>query len=110
MLNGSDEAARMVLSALTRPPAGRARRSSSRSSRPATSGRAVFSYLLPRVDRKAMQPVYLGVVEALGTLGSEPAVDGRSATRCAGWWAPLQTRRLRAAAAGASAGSARRPR
>ena len=103
VLNGTDEASEILLKALASADA-RTRRSitselvSMRDERAAP----LFCYLLRHADRRALQQVYLSSIEALGTFGGTAAVEALSfALHQGDWWAPLRTRRMRAAAAGA---------
>jgi HEAT repeat protein len=62
----------------------------------------LFRYLLTRIDRKALQPVYLAAIERLGAVGGPDAVDALAhALNDGGWWPPFQDRRHHAAAADA---------
>jgi HEAT repeat protein len=53
------------------------------------------------MDRRALPQVHLAAIEALGTFGGAAGVDAlKVALHQGDWWAPLRTRRQRAAAAG----------
>jgi hypothetical protein len=101
VMNGSDEASRILLHAIT-ATSGRSREtllnelSSMRDERAAP----LFCYLVRHMDRRKEQQLYLSAVEALGTFGGPDAVEALKAALYQGdFWSPLQTRRLRAAAA-----------
>jgi hypothetical protein len=61
----------------------------------------LFSYIVRRGDyRKALRPIYLRAVGALGRFGSDEAIDALKLGLYRGeWWAPFRTAVLRAAAA-----------
>lgn len=103
MLNGSDAAGAILVQALD-TATGRARQTllteltSMRDERAAP----LFGYLVRHLDRARHPQLYLAAIEALGTLGGPAAVDALAAALERGSWrAPLQTRRIRAAAAAA---------
>lgn len=103
VLNGTDEASGILLKALASANA-RTRQSitselvSMRDERAAP----LFCYLLRHADRRTLQQVYLTSIEALGTFGGADAVEALKFALYRGdWWAPLRTRRMRDAAAGA---------
>jgi hypothetical protein len=101
VLNGSEAAAKILLGALQKA-SGRTKAALIKELVSTRDGRAgpMFCYLLRRVDRGALQPVYVGAIEALGTIGGDAAVETLAfALHQGDWWAPLRTRRLRAAAA-----------
>jgi hypothetical protein len=101
VLNGSDEASRTLLQAIT-SASGRSRETllneltSMRDERAAP----LFSYLVRHMDRRKEQQLYISSVEALGTIGGPDAVEAlRVALHQGDFWSPLATRRLRSAAA-----------
>lgn len=103
VLNGTEEACAILLHALAGTNA-RTRQSittelaSMRDERSAP----LFCHLLRRADRGALQQVYLQSIEALGTIGSAEGIEALTfALYQSQWWAPLRTRRIREAAAGA---------
>lgn len=103
VLNGTDEASGILMKALASANA-RTRQSitselvSMRDERAAP----LFCYLLRHADRRTLQQVYLTSIEALGTFGGADAVQALKVALYQGdWWAPLRTRRMRNAAAGA---------
>ena len=103
VLNGTDEASDILLKALASASA-RTRQSitselvSMRDERAAP----LFCYLLRHADRRTLEQVHLTSIEALGTIGGADAVQALKAALYQGdWWAPLRTRRIRDAAAGA---------
>lgn len=62
----------------------------------------LFCYLIRHASRQTLQRVYMTSIEALGTFGGADAVEAlKFALRKGEWWAPLRTRRIREAAAGA---------
>lgn len=101
LMNGSDAAAALLLGALQKAT-GRTRSALIHelvSTRDSRSG-PILSYLLRRVDRRALQPVYVGAIETLGHVGGDEAVQAlKFALHQGDWWAPMRTRRFRAAAA-----------
>jgi hypothetical protein len=103
LLNGSDEASGILLRALA-TASGRSRETlvnellSTRDERAAP----LFCYVVRHVDRGKFQQVYTAALTALGVFGGPDAVDALTfALRQGEWWAPLRTRRFRAAAAAA---------
>ena len=103
VMNGSDEASKILMQAIM-SASGRTRETlvneltSMRDERAAP----VFSYLVRHMDRRKENRLYQSSVEALGTYGGPDAVDAlKSALYQGDFWSPLQTRRVRAAAAGA---------
>jgi HEAT repeat protein len=101
MFNGTEAAAKILLGALT-SATGRSRETLISELGKVRDERAgpVFAYLLRRVDRRALQPVYLSAIEALGSAGGTDAVGALTFALMQGdWWAPMRTRRLREAAA-----------
>ncbi|HEX5475977.1 MAG TPA: HEAT repeat domain-containing protein [Vicinamibacterales bacterium] len=101
VLNGSDAAADILMAALT-ATTGRPRQSLMTELATMRDERAgpLFCYLLRHLDRKAFPAVYLGAIEALGAFGGPDAVEAlKEALQHGELWAPLRTRRTRAAAA-----------
>ena len=103
VMNGSEQASRILLQAVT-SGTGRTRETllteltSTRDERAAP----LVSYLVRHLDRRKEQQLYLASVEALGTFGGTDAVAAlKFALHQGDWWSPLQTRRLRVAAAAA---------
>jgi HEAT repeat protein len=103
VLNASDEATAILMRALA-TASGRSRDTlvnelvSTRDERSAP----LFCDLVRQVDRRAFQQIYLAALTALGNFGGPDAVDALTYALHQGqWWAPLRTRRLRAAAAAA---------
>jgi HEAT repeat protein len=101
ILNGTDAASEILLSALTQT-SGRTRQTlinelvSLRDERAAS----LFSFLVRRIDRRKFAPVYAAAVNALGASGGPGAVEALGfALNQGDWYAPLRTRRLRTAAA-----------
>lgn len=101
VMNGTTEAAQILFKALA-SASGRARESITNELVSMRDERAapLFCYLLRHADRRAMQQVYTASIEALGAMGSAESVDALKYALYQGdWWAPLRTRRSRAAAA-----------
>ena len=105
VLNGTDAASEILLGAL-KGASGRSRQTLINELVAMRSERAapLFAYLLRRIDRSTLQPVYVAAIEALGTFGGPDAVDALKFALSQGeWWAPMRSRRLRTAAATALA-------
>jgi hypothetical protein len=101
LLNGSDEASSILLRALG-TASGRSRETllnellSTRDERAAP----LFCYLVRRLERRRFPQVYIAALTSLGAFGGPDAVDALTfALRQGEWWAPMRTRRFRAAAA-----------
>ena len=103
VLNGSDEAAAILVHALG-TVSGRARETLVAELTGIRDPRAspLFIYLVRHLDRAKHAPVYLAAIEALGTFGDPDSVDAlKLALHRGDWWAPVRTRRARAGAAAA---------
>jgi len=103
VMNGSDEASAILLRALT-TATGRTRETLVSELLSVRDQRAApfYGYLIRHMQRRALPQVYNAAVEALGTFGAPDAVDALNfALHQTEWWAPMRTRRIRAAAAGA---------
>ncbi len=103
VLNGSNEAAAILVSALG-TVSGRVRQTLVAELAAIRDRRAspFFAYLVRHLDRSKHPGVYLASIEALGTFGDTTAVDALElALGVIDWWAPLRARRARTAAAGA---------
>jgi hypothetical protein len=101
VLNGSDEASRILLAAIT-SASGRTRETLLNELTGMRDERAapLFSYLVRHMDRRKEQTLYQTSIDALGTFGGPDAVEAlKHALNQGDWWSPLQTRRLRSAAA-----------
>jgi hypothetical protein len=62
----------------------------------------LLSYLLPRIDRIALRPLFLAAIDTLGTFGGTDAVEAlKTALYDGSIWAPFRTRLHRNAAADA---------
>jgi HEAT repeat protein len=101
VLNGSDEASRILLQAIT-SASGRSRETllteltSTRDERAAP----LFCYLVRNMDRRKEPELYISSVTALGAFGGPDAVEAlKFALHQGDFWSPLTTRRLRSAAA-----------
>ena len=105
VLNGTEAASEILLGAL-KSASGRSRQTLINELVAVRNERAapLFAYLLRRIDRSALQPVYVAAIEALGTFGGPDAVEALKFALSQGeWWAPMRSRRLRTAAATALA-------
>jgi HEAT repeat protein len=103
VLNGSDDAGRILVDALG-SITGRARETLVSQLVGVRDRRAapLFVYLLRTLDRGRHLPVYLAAIDALGAMGETGAVDVlKQALHQSDWWAPGRTRRARGAAAAA---------
>ena len=101
ILNGTDAAARILIQALT-STTGRPHGTLVKELEAMRDERAapLYCYLVRHLDRKTFPAVYLGAVQTLGSFGGPDAVEAlKHALQQGDWTAPLQTRRLRAAAA-----------
>jgi HEAT repeat protein len=101
MLNGTDAASQILLQALT-TTSGRPRETLISELAGMRDERAgpLFCYLVRHIDRKAFPAVYVGALDALGSFGGPDAVEAlKDALEHGDWFAPLRTRRARAAAA-----------
>ena len=101
MLNGTDEASRILLQAIT-SASGRSRETLLNELTGTRDERAapLFSYLVRHMDRRKEQQLYTAAVVALGTFGGPDAVEAlKLALHQGDFWSPLATRRLRSAAA-----------
>jgi hypothetical protein len=101
MMNGSEAAYEILLATLA-GGAGRAREALMAELVTMRDERAapLFCFLLRRLDRRGLFPVYLAAIESLGAYGAPEAVDAlKFALHEGDWRAPWRTRRARAAAA-----------
>lgn len=103
VMNGSDEASAILLGALG-TATGRTRETlvsemlSIRDERVAP----LYRYLIKHLDRRALPRIYVTAVEGLGSFGGDEAIEAlKFALHHGEWWAPVRTRRIRAAAASA---------
>jgi hypothetical protein len=103
VMNGSQEASTILLRALT-TSTGRARQTLVSELLSLRDERAApfYAYLVKHMPRRQLPNVYMAAVEALGTFGGAESVDALKAALHHGeFWAPMRTRRIRAAAAAA---------
>jgi hypothetical protein len=103
VMNGSQEASTILLRALTQST-GRARQTLVSELLSLRDDRAApfYAYLVKHMPRRQLPNVYMAAVEALGTFGGADSVDALKAALHHGeFWAPMRTRRIRAAAAAA---------
>lgn len=101
VLNGSEAAAQILLPALN-ATSGRPREmliSELTSIRDERAG-PMFAHLVRHLDRRKFPVLYMSVIDALGTMKGPEAIDAlKAALQHGDWWAPIRTRRTRAAAA-----------
>ena len=101
VFNGSPEAAAILVNALHAASA-RARQTLVNELTSIRDPKAapLFSQVVKNLNRQKLPQVYLAAIEALGTFADPAAVDAlKTALHRGEWWAPLRTRRERAAAA-----------
>jgi len=101
IMNGSDEAAAILLRALT-ASTGRTRETLATEMLATRDDRAapLFCYLLKHLKRSAFPRIYAAAVEALGSSKTPSAVEALTFALHQGeLWSPMRTRRLRASAA-----------
>ena len=99
---GGDEAPRLLLQAMAAAPANAAGLLHELSALRDERAAALLAHVLRQVDRRRQADLHLALLDALGAVGTPPAVEAlREALHDGDWRAPLQTRRTRAAAAGA---------
>jgi HEAT repeat protein len=103
VLNGSDEASAILMRALA-TASGRSRETLVNELVATRDDRAapLFCHLIRHLDRRAFPQVYAATITALGGFcGPDAVVALTIALHQGEWWAPVRTRRLRAAAAAA---------
>ena len=103
VFNGSAEAATILINAL-HSAAGRTRQTLVNELTSIRDPKAapIFGHVVRKLNRQKLPQVYLAAVEALGMFGDADAVDALKTALYRGeWWAPLRTRKERAAAAAA---------
>jgi len=101
VLNGSEAAAQILLNALN-ATSGRPRETLLNELTSMRDERAgpMFAHLVRHLDRRRFPILYLSVIDALGSMKGAEAIDAlKAALQHGDWWAPLRTRRARAAAA-----------
>jgi HEAT repeat protein len=101
LMNGSEAAYEILLGALA-GNTGRARETLVSELVGLRDERAapLFCFLIRRLDRRSLYPVYLSAIESLGAFGAPEAIDAlKFALHEGDWWAPVRTRRARMAAA-----------
>jgi len=101
IFNGTDAAARILVQALT-GTTGRQHETLIKELGAMRDERAgpLYCYLVRHLDRKTYPVLYLGAVQTLASATTPDAVEAlKFAMQQGNWMAPLQTRRLRAAAA-----------
>lgn len=101
VLNGSDEAARILLKTLSTAN-GRSRETLINELTTMRDERAapVLCYVVKHLNRRAHPRLYASAIDTLGAIGGPEAVEALKFALYEGdWWAPVTTRRARAAAA-----------
>ena len=103
VFNGSAEAAGILINAL-HTSTGRTRQTlvTELTSIRDPKAAPIFAHVVRKLNRQKLPQVYMTAVEALGMFGDADAVDALKTALFRGdWWAPLRTRKERAAAAAA---------
>lgn len=103
LLNGSDEASQILLNGI-RATSGRVRETLVTELTNARDARSApfFRHVVRHMDRRTEPRLYVAAIDALGTMENQEAIDAlRYALYQGDWKAPFETRRIRAAAAGA---------
>ena len=101
VLNGSDAASQILVHALS-ATSGRPRQTLVNELMAMRDERAgpLFCHLTRQLDRRKFPALYASAIDVLGSTNSPEAVEAlKDALRQGDWWAPLRTRRTRAAAA-----------
>ena len=101
MMNGSKEAAAILLNALTNAK-GRNKETLLSEVVKMRDQRAapLFGYLVRQIDRGKFPQVYMTAIEALGQFGGSDAIGAlKDALHAGTWWTPLSNRKYRGAAA-----------
>ncbi len=102
VLNGSEAASQILVQAL-KSTSGRPRQtliSELTSTMRDERAGPLLCHIVRHIDRRAFPIVYLGAIEALGSVGGSDAVGPlKEALQHGDWLAPIRTRRARAAAA-----------
>lgn len=101
VLNGSEAAAQILLHALN-VTAGRQRQTLLNELGATRDERAapLFSYFVRHLDRRKFPALYMTSIDLLGGMKGSEAIDAlKAALQHGEWWAPMRTRRTRAAAA-----------
>jgi hypothetical protein len=102
MLSGNEHAYELVLRGLSRNDATRKALATEMTTLKDERVAPLFSYLLPRIDRQALRPLFMTVIEALGSFGGTEAIEALKYALYQGdTFAPLRTRAHRSAAADA---------
>jgi hypothetical protein len=100
MMNGSKEAAAILLNALSSSK-GQTRETLLSEVLKMRDQRAapLFGYLVRQMDRRQFPQLYLTAIEALGTFGGADAVDAlKGVLRTGPWWTPMSNRKYHGAA------------
>ncbi len=101
VLNGSEAASQILLQAIG-VTSGRPRQTLINELTAIRDERAgpLFCYLVRNIDRRKFPALYLTAIDALGGMPGPETVEAlKAALRHSEWWAPMRTRRARAAAA-----------
>jgi hypothetical protein len=101
VLNGSDAASQILLHAIG-ATTGRPRQTllSELTSMRDERAAPLFAYLVRHLDRRKFAALYLSAIDLLGGMRGPEAIGAlKVALQHGDWWAPMRTRRVRAAAA-----------
>jgi len=102
LISSSEGAFELVLRALQGPPDVRGRLAGELMTLKDERAAPLFSYLIPRIDRRALRPLFLFAIETLGSVGGTDAVEAlKYALYQADGWSPFRNRAQRRAAADA---------
>ncbi len=102
IMSGNERAFELVLRALDRGSKARKAIASELTTMKDERAAPLLTYLLPKIDRQTLGPLFLSAIETLGSFGGTDAVDALKQTlREGNMWAPFQTRAHRRAAADA---------
>lgn len=102
LMSGNERAFELVLKALAPGSKSRASIAAELTTMKDERVAPLLTYLLPKIDRQALRPLFMSALETLGSFGGTDAVDAlKQALYEGNMWAPFQTRAHRRAAADA---------